>query len=374
VRHIYGHLRTMFHEAVTDELVSATPCVLKKGELPKKIDKDPTWRARAVFTRQEVECLLSDERISRLHRVRYAALFLTGVRIGELSERRWRDWDATTEPLGLLSVATSYNRKEKRVKSVKTERPRLVPVHTTLAKVLASWRLSGWEAVFGRAPGPDDLICPSSAGAHLRDTVVLREFHADCQTIGIRPRRTHDTRRTFISLARANGANKDILRQVTHQPEGDQVDDYTTLPWETLCTEVAKLKIKLLEGKLLPLSAVANAGVGGNTMPLQSPLHSKSDSQEAEQIQHNEAVAEFGRGGTRTLTLSQQQTPTDNKEHQVIGVYDPGSSNEEQAATAHRSNVADRLMRARNAWLATGDAEALCAALLAIVGKVGGAK
>src|SRR5229473_4851697 len=38
-------------------------CAFKRGELPAKTDKDPTWRSAAVFTCEEVERLISDERI-----------------------------------------------------------------------------------------------------------------------------------------------------------------------------------------------------------------------------------------------------------------------------------------------------------------------
>jgi hypothetical protein len=46
-----------------------------------------------------------------------------------------------------------------------------------------------------------------------------------------------------------DGGRKDILRWVSHGPEGDIIDDYTTLPWATLCAEVAKLRISLREGR-----------------------------------------------------------------------------------------------------------------------------
>ena len=56
-------------------------------------------------------------------------------------------------------------------------------------------------------------------------------FHVnDLARLGYRPRRVHDLRRTFISLALADGARKDVLRWITHGPEGDIVDLYTTLP------------------------------------------------------------------------------------------------------------------------------------------------
>lgn len=368
IRHIYGQLRVLFHEAVTDELISATPCALKKNELPKKIDKDPTWRESAVFSRGEVEQLVSDERIPAYRRVRYSCLFLTGMRIGELSARTWRHVDFTSEPLGRVSVATSFDRKGGRIKSVKTERPRQVPIHPTLARALAAWKLSGWAAQFGRAPTPDDLLCPSATLENLRDTVVLREFHADCDAVGIRRRRTHDTRRTFISLARADGANKDILRQVTHQPEGDQVDEYTTLPWASLCAEVSKLKIQFVTGQLLGLPVAVN---GGSQMKLlQSQLQSNAKSLKAVALSGVVPGAEVGRGGTRTLTLECQQAPTDTKAHNLSGACDETASSSPQRDTTDRSNVAAALSSARAQWLESGDAEALRAALLEVLAGV----
>lgn len=378
VRHIFGHLRTLFHEAVTDELIAATPCVLKKGVLPKKIDKDPTWRPRAKFSREEVEQLISDERIPLLRRVRYACLFLGSMRIGELSARLWRDVDSGMEPLGRITVNTSYNRKEKRVKSVKTERPREMPVHPTLAKVLAAWKLSGWEQVFGRPPRPDDLLCPSATGGHLKDPVVLRETHGDCVAIGIRPRRTHDSRRTFISLARDNGADKDILRQVTHQPKGDVMDEYSTLSWATLCAEVAKLKIKLLEGKLLALPVAVNSGDGGAQQMtlLQSELQSKPGNGKTLAIGGRLArKSEDGRGGTRSRTPELQGVPTDTSGHQVSGVSVSGVSSTPQGESTARSNVATALSEARAQWVESGDKDALRDALLSLLSELeGGAK
>jgi len=57
-------------------------------------------------------------------------------------------------------------------------------------------------------------------------------------------RRIHDLRRTLISLARSDGAKKDILRLGTHGRDGDIMEAYTTLDWEALCLEVAKLRVE----------------------------------------------------------------------------------------------------------------------------------
>ena len=143
-------------------------------------------------------------------------------------------------------------------------------MHPTRAKILAEWKLSGWERLFGRPPQSDDLIAPNRDGEHRNARRSLIRFHDDLQRLGLRKRRQHDCRRTFISLAQADGARKDILRWVTHGPTGDIMDVYTTLPWEALCAEVAKLRLELREGRVLELRQVGS-GACYNSCDSDSP-------------------------------------------------------------------------------------------------------
>jgi len=298
VRHVYGVLHRLFEDAVADELVESNPCSLKRGELPSKIDKDPIWRAGAVFTRGEVEQLVSDERIPEDRRVFYAIAFLGGMRTGEVSALRCSSYDAETEPLGKLLVARSYNTKRRVEKSVKTQRPREVPVHPTLAKILAAWKLAGWERMLGRTPRPDDLLIPSREGRNRTTNHMLHKFYEDLERIGLRRRRQYDSRRTFISLAQADGARKDILRWVTHGPEGDIVSLYTTLPWATLCEEVAKLKIGLREGRLIALPNAVNSSSYSRGL-LQSLLQTQRVNEKAPKSRGLESPFDDGGGGNR---------------------------------------------------------------------------
>jgi hypothetical protein len=55
--------------------------------------------------------------------------------------------------------------------------------------------------------------------------------------------------RSSRSIARADGAVADTLHVATHGPDGEIMDDYTTLPWPALCAEVSKAKISLREGE-----------------------------------------------------------------------------------------------------------------------------
>ena len=128
IHHVFHTAKALFHHAVADELLDVNPCVLPKGVLPKKVDKNPAWRATAIYTREEVEQLISDTRITEDRRVLYALKALAGLRHSEAAELTWRQYDTELEPLGALSLERT-----------KTQVPRQVPVHPTLARVLAEW-------------------------------------------------------------------------------------------------------------------------------------------------------------------------------------------------------------------------------------------
>ena len=55
IHNIYGVVHRVLEDAVADELIDVNPCVLKRGDLPAKVDSDPMWRDTAIFTRDEVE-------------------------------------------------------------------------------------------------------------------------------------------------------------------------------------------------------------------------------------------------------------------------------------------------------------------------------
>ena len=83
----------------------------------------------------------------------------------------------------------------------------------------------------------------------------------------------------MISLARMDGARKDILELCTHNPRkrGSTIDVYTEFPWESLCAEVAKLKVQRRErGRIISLPLAAAAGKpaqsGGGEAVLATPL------------------------------------------------------------------------------------------------------
>ncbi len=78
-------------------------------------------------------------------------------------------------PLGKLVIEKSYSTKKRKVKGTKTENPREMPVYPTLARILAEWKLAGFEQLTGRTLRPDDPIVPSRRGAY-RERQRLRRF------------------------------------------------------------------------------------------------------------------------------------------------------------------------------------------------------
>ena len=246
VRHVYGALRSLYSRAVEDEIVVTTPCTLrtKRGELPPKKDRDPRWRHTAMFTVEEVDALIGDERIPWNRRVFYALLFLTGQRFGEAAGRQWQDWDRTARPLTKLIVATQYDGQE--LKSPTGSAPtRYVPVHATLEAMLTDWRDQGFAFTYGRDPQPTDWLVPSLKDMGLRTIRNgLKRLKQDCQTLQIRERTQHDARRTMSTLLREQGVARDLVGVLTHgETTSSTLDHYLVWQWPVLCDAVSRLPI-----------------------------------------------------------------------------------------------------------------------------------
>jgi integrase len=254
VRNVYSVVKAMFRDArIADVLTSADPCILTHRQLGKVRDSATFKRAEAVFGAGELAALLTDERIPQDRRVWYALLGVGMLRTGEAAGLRWSKLQAA-EPLRRLVVATSYDRGE-----TKTGAERWMPVHPTLASMLAAWRLGGWAQTFGRPPTDDDLVLPvpptekrrgrrRPAGSLRTKDWARKRLVADLGLLGQRLRRGHDLRRTGISLAQDGGADSRVLRWGTHAPPGEVVDAYTSLAWATLCRAVSMLHVLQTQG------------------------------------------------------------------------------------------------------------------------------
>lgn len=258
IYNIYSVLSAMFRDAQIGGLIDASPCVLTRRQLGPLTDKDPEWRASAIFTRNEAEVLISDDRIPFDRRLYYAFGLLAGLRPGEIAALRVRHYESTVEPLGRLTVALAHNTRKNRTKSTKTNATRIVPVHPTLAAILGEWLLSGYEAMTGKRPEPDDLLLPlppdaararrHRTGEPIRtgDYAGKRWREEDLPMLGWRAREMYAGKSTFITLAIEDGANPDVIRQrVTHaKARRNAFDGYDRgAHWNETSVEVSKLRL-----------------------------------------------------------------------------------------------------------------------------------
>ena len=300
IRNIYSGISALLRDSEDAELIEQAPAKLTAKHLGKLRDKDPSWRGQAVFTRDEVEMIISDERIPEDRRMLYGLDFLAGVRHGEAAALRWRHYDETRKPLGELRIEVGYRSDEARVKSTKTGAIRYVPVHPVLASMLAEWKLAGWERLVGRPPRPDDLIVPLSPADAARRKSRRRELEPfrdknysgkrwreiDLPTLGLRHRRKHDTRATLISLACDDGARPDIIEhRVTHTKKSRSAfDGYRRgVQWEETCAEIMKLKIERKRGVVVPIRySVVTAANGSGYIGVEAPGVEPGSEEESE--------------------------------------------------------------------------------------------
>lgn len=246
-RDVYSLVRRLFADAVAEELLEASPAVLHRRDLPRIEDADPAWRSTAVFGKSEIVAVLTDARVPVDRRVVYALASLTGMREGEIAALRWGSLELDRAPLGAIHVTASYTRRNREEKAPKRG-TREVPIHPLLAGVLEAWRSGGYAEVYGRPPAAGELVVPvtgthSGHGGRRTDNSFGKGLGVDLGALGLRDRRFHDLRRSFISLARGDGANRDALRTVTHNPERNVFDQYTTFDWAAKCEAVAALKL-----------------------------------------------------------------------------------------------------------------------------------
>jgi integrase len=227
---VMGIVRVLFRDAVIGDVIVATPYVIPRGTLKR------SGKRRAPYDAAEVRALLGSA-VGERERVWNAIAFYTGARCGEVCGLRWGDLDLQPVPLPALTIERQYAGQV-----LKTERPRVVPVHPELVAVLAAWR-ARWPLYFLRQPGPLDLICPRlvTAGEQpesMTKSAAYKGWLRSCAAAGVQNRSVHSTRHTFITHAQRGGADHRVVELVTHNPKGTIIDVYTTRDWSELCAAV----------------------------------------------------------------------------------------------------------------------------------------
>ncbi len=236
IRNAYGNVHTMFHDAVVNEIIAVNPCVLSRGDLPAK----KTKQARR-YQEEESSGLAWEPRLPVDVRVLFSILTFTGERVGEAVGHRWLDLDRDTHRMWALTLEFQYELEPLKTSTDK-ERPRVIPVHPELRRVLTWWHDVGFEEFYGRRPRPTDPIIPNffKRGHHTRKSIYHRSRDGfDAGEMFWKGH--HACRHALITAARRRNANPLWLDRITHNAEGTILDRYTDTVWEPLCDVIATL-------------------------------------------------------------------------------------------------------------------------------------
>ena len=278
IRSIYAICSTMFADAEQRDLISRSPCAgVRKAQRPKKAKRAQVHRG--YFTAEAVERLISDERIPPDRRLLWALQCFGGFRASEAYGLRWSDYDPNRKPLGHIYLAQHWHDRDRCYAPLKGKprdpgQPRDVPIHPTLAAMLAEWRLSGWASAFGRVPSNDDLIVPSERGTPRTLRTGLKQLQMDCRRIGVAPTgrrrgdtskpKQHECRDTFATLTQSEGAPEVWVTRITHNASGNVLAGYTINDWPAMCRAVLCMKVeRRTMAKVIRLPVAAN-GDGSN--------------------------------------------------------------------------------------------------------------
>jgi integrase len=231
---LFAVLQGGFKRAVFEQIRQTNPCAsLPPGTLRRGVGKK-----RTPYLRQEARVLMQTEH-SELMRLFLSMAFYTGMRLGEIAGRRFRDW-LTNEPLTCLYVHTQYDDQPLKTDDEDMVRPRWIPVHPELEQALQRWWDVGFELHTRRRPAPEDFIFPTKSNTCHAKNSFWEKFQLVLAGSGGVPNRTiHSTRHTFATVCRAGTVRHELVERITHNASGTTLDDYTHPEWEALC-EVVK--------------------------------------------------------------------------------------------------------------------------------------
>lgn len=247
---VYGLIGGAFRRAVFEDVITSDPCQLPKGTIKWKSRKK-----RVPYTRDELRALLACPKVAPAFAVWIAIAVYTGMREGEVCGRRWRDWRLDARPLTALHVHSQYDDQPLKTDDGEDTRPRTVPVHPELERILRAWWSDGFELVHGRPPTLEDFIVPTTrAQVNHTKSSAYKAFRRALAQAGVGNKSLHSTRHAFISIARSNGARKEVLETVTHNAAAahETIDDYTEFEWRAVCESVGAFDVSFDPNAVAP--------------------------------------------------------------------------------------------------------------------------
>ncbi|MBN1527972.1 MAG: site-specific integrase [Thermoleophilaceae bacterium] len=220
IRSILNPVRACLGTAVEEDLIRRTPA--SRVSIPRRrVPGEPGVRKARALSREQLATIL--ELVHPSHRLLFAFLASTGLRIGEAIGLQWKHLHLDgSEP----HVDVQREIYRGRVDLPKTEAGvRQVPLHHDLVLELRSARAeSAW-------PGDEDPVFASRRGTPLSpDNLRRRVLAPVAEEVGVPWAGFHAFRHTFASLMFERGANpKQVQRALGHGSLKVTLDVYTHL-------------------------------------------------------------------------------------------------------------------------------------------------
>ena len=235
-RNMFALVRACLRNAKKNELIESDPYI-EKGTIFYEQSTSP----RQPYELHEVKALLENPKVSPIQRVWIALAFFTGGRLGEINGFRWDDWKRDVKPLTAIYIRRQYDDRPLKTERVKNQKPRSVPVHPVLERVLSEWHASGFHLTFGEKPYADAPIVPAQQWRPLRARTragSYRQWVTGCARAEVLNRSVHSTRHTFVTLCLRGGADRDVVREITHRNKKEMLDVYNHTAWGPMCEAV----------------------------------------------------------------------------------------------------------------------------------------
>ena len=162
---------------------------------------------------------------------------------------------------------------------------------------------------------------------------------------------------------RADGGRKDIVDWVTHGSSGSIIDAYTTMPFETLCTEVAKFRVEVRVGKVLEMfravgaencdtpcdTETADTKKPPSLVGLEAQSFARSRGLEGDQVSTSSPVVEGNRFDLHAVGVGGDQPGKPSVEHGVTTSHSVDAMGTDSSLSAARVAVLRGLEGARAA-------------------------
>lgn len=182
-----------------------------------------TKEKRVLWSVDELIRFLETARERSPYWITFVLLAMTGARRNEIKALTWdcvhldEGYVHINKSIAQLSAAQRQESKTGKLHQFtppKTKRNRDVYLDAGTLSELRRWRVEQAELLlrFGEKP-EDNLVCTSTSGRYLNDTLLRTEYRRLCKRAGLTPMRIHDFRHMHATILLNNDTNIKVIQE-----------------------------------------------------------------------------------------------------------------------------------------------------------------